>query len=218
MKGVVIATCLFTFLFWGCEKLDEGAQLSPDFGTPNEQPVFELKAQFNDSDLEIAAGQDNYYMFTSYQVDTNNVLTLHGLLKDVTCEDVCSKIKIEFVIYDKNTFAASDVFHFEVSPGTDFPLIDFSGDGGSLVWPLEKRSAAVNVYLGNIQFSSSYAEQNEESFFRVTEVEAYKANERGDETRKISVEFSCVLGNGVSNELVRMQNGSATIGFAIPSN
>lgn len=71
-------------LFASCKKND----LPPKNDTP-EEPVFYIKGNVNGLPVAINAGVDNYYMYSSYYQDANNVYVYKGELKQQNCGASC---------------------------------------------------------------------------------------------------------------------------------
>lgn len=64
---------------------------------------------------------------------------------------------------------------------------------------------------GNV-YTSKNDNQALRSYFKVNSVEEYNLNENGEKTKKISIEFSCILYNGADQ--IEMQNATAVIAVA----
>lgn len=58
-------------------------------------PVFKVSGKVDGSSVEISAGKDDYYMFTSYHLGPDNVHTFTGDLKPVNCTNCKEALKIE---------------------------------------------------------------------------------------------------------------------------
>lgn len=68
-----------------------------DFPLPSEgEPVFMVRADIDGRAIDLAAGLNDYYMFTSFGRDAQNVLTFVGDLKQESCPDICAEqLRIE---------------------------------------------------------------------------------------------------------------------------
>lgn len=77
--------------FVACNKPDE-----PPINEP--EPVFYINASLNNSPLEIAAGENGYYMYSAFSLDANDVFNFSGELKKTTCTgNVCPQsLRIRF--------------------------------------------------------------------------------------------------------------------------
>lgn len=63
-----------------------------DLGTP----VFMMESRVNGSAVNIAAGKDRYYMFTSYSLDNLGVNVLKGTLRQQDCENCNHEFTISY--------------------------------------------------------------------------------------------------------------------------
>lgn len=74
-----------------------------DFPLPSEgEPVFMVQTDINGRAIDLAAGLNDYYMFTSFERDAQNVLTFIGDLKQQTCPDICAE-QLRIEIRDRAT-------------------------------------------------------------------------------------------------------------------
>jgi PKD repeat protein len=85
---------LFIFLaFVSCRKKDYPVPPSSNSATP----VFYFNGKINNASVNLQAGVNNYFMFTSYALDGNGVYEFTGELEDKNCSANCTndlKIKI----------------------------------------------------------------------------------------------------------------------------
>ena len=71
-----------TLIFSGCKKKE------PE--VINEDPVFSFTGNINGSALNYRSGTNNYYMFSSYLSNSDNVVEYISELKDKSCSGVCA--------------------------------------------------------------------------------------------------------------------------------
>ena len=218
MNIVLKLVVLCCVLFIGCSDFESTPDLSAAFGD-SETPVFQIEGMLDNEQIFIEAGRENYYMFTSYGLDSNSVLSFHGLLKDVGCNSQlnCDQLITEFIIYDNKVYDPNKGEPVELNTTQNIEFVDLTGDGGNALLPMQNIGIVLNVYLNGLMYSTGFALQNESSFFEITEVESYKANEVGNETRKIGIRFECTLKNNL-NQSIGFTEGGGIIGVALPSN
>jgi hypothetical protein len=65
-----------------------------------------------------------------------------------------------------------------------------------------------------ITYSSSLVRQPQTSFFRIVRAGEYAMNEKGQKTRQLTVEFSCIVSDGTTS--LTLNNMKATIAVAYP--
>lgn len=68
-----------------------------DFPEPSEgEPVFTVSADIGGNPLNLAAGLEDYYMFTSFERDEHEVYVFKGDLKQQSCPNICAEqLRIE---------------------------------------------------------------------------------------------------------------------------
>ncbi|WP_317898887.1 PKD domain-containing protein [Aurantibacillus circumpalustris] len=88
--------CVF-FLFVGLLSCNKKEYPKPQV-TEN-SPVFYSKLTINNQALELQAGIDGYYMYSSYEVDSNFVKTFVADLKQKDCSNCANSLKIEIKDY-----------------------------------------------------------------------------------------------------------------------
>lgn len=87
---IVVLTIWVSLLFNGCKKSDPSLP-------PNSTSVFSFSGILNGNPVNISVGNNNYYMFTSTSIDSNQVKECIGELKDHNCISNCSNaLKIRF--------------------------------------------------------------------------------------------------------------------------
>ena len=65
----------------------------------NSSPVFYFKGMIGGTAMDLQAGINNYYMYSSYTQDSNGVYNYTGNLKEYNCSSTCPP-SIEFIIND----------------------------------------------------------------------------------------------------------------------
>lgn len=111
--------CLTIWLLPSCHKTDEPQVTEPE-------PVFYIKADIYSDSLDIKAGKNNYYMYSSYSLDSNDVFNFSGEFKQTDCSDCRNTLKISFDNYkvDATPASAIDAGSFPIS------YIPFAMPGG----------------------------------------------------------------------------------------
>ncbi len=85
MKKVIIYFSLIVFAFASCSKVDLDE-------VPSGDPVFLVNAELDGADLDLAAGDDDFYMFSEYSKDNFDVYTMTGrFAKDSNCVAECEE-------------------------------------------------------------------------------------------------------------------------------
>lgn len=90
-KNIILCLSIGSFVFLiGCE--DE----TPFPTTYEGETVFKVDGQLDNDALQLEAGKDNFYMYTDYELNNQNILELSGAFqKNDLCTDVCEeKLKI----------------------------------------------------------------------------------------------------------------------------
>ena len=84
MKTLLSIFVLFMllFVFPSCEK-------KPLPETENNEPVFYFKCNVQGSQINLSAGEENYYMSSSHYLDTTNVYVFKADLKQTNCNSGC---------------------------------------------------------------------------------------------------------------------------------
>ncbi|MBL7933661.1 MAG: PKD domain-containing protein [Bacteroidia bacterium] len=67
-------------------------------------PVYYSRLKVNDLPLTLQAGIDDYYMYSSYKQDSNNVYGFIGELKKSTCDNCTNSLKIQINDYKTSVF------------------------------------------------------------------------------------------------------------------
>lgn len=97
--AVVLSACLLTLA--NCKRSEE------DFNNKKEPPVFSIKGTASGQPLQMVAGVDSYYLYTSYAFDSSvDAFSFSGNLKRTNCTTCNPSIKI--TIYDSLPNSGSD--------------------------------------------------------------------------------------------------------------
>ena len=67
-------------------------------------PVFSMQLDVDGSSTDLAAGRDNYFMYTNYEVGQDDVLRLVGILRPKDCRDICER-SFRFILTDIAPYA-----------------------------------------------------------------------------------------------------------------
>jgi hypothetical protein len=121
MKKVIIYFSLIVFAIGGCKKvdLDEG---------PSGYPVFIVDATLDGVNLNLVAGDDDFYMFSEFSKDNSEVYTMTGrFAKDANCDSECDK-SLSFSIRSSYVTPSVIDFNFENAILLNDPLLYFSLD------------------------------------------------------------------------------------------
>ncbi len=85
MKKVIIYFSLIVFAFGSCSKVDLDE-------VPSGDPVFLVNAELDGVDLNLVAGDDDFYMFSEFSKDNFDVYTMTGrFAKDSNCTVECEE-------------------------------------------------------------------------------------------------------------------------------
>lgn len=98
------------------------ASCSPDLPIPLPEPgevVFLMTGEINGEIIGFAAGNDNRYMYTSYETDSNGVLLFQGTLGEVGCQYCPNSLHFEFAQADGNT-TTDALFSTAVAPSLTY--------------------------------------------------------------------------------------------------
>lgn len=112
--------CAFaSLLLSSCHKPDDPPANEPD-------PVFFVNGTMDNVPLEINAGKNDYYMYSSYLLDSNEVFSFSGEFRQTSCADCPNALKISFSNYiaDATPLSAINSASFPVS------YLPFSVPGG----------------------------------------------------------------------------------------
>ena len=137
MKKVIIYFSLIVFAFASCSKVDLDE-------VPSGDPVFMANAKLDGVDLNLVAGDDDFYMFSEYAKDNLDVYTMTGrFAKDSNCVAECEE-SLSFSIRSSSVYS---------SPNTPFDINTALIEGTNLDYFSFNNSTTV---IGQIYtFSSS---------------------------------------------------------------
>ena len=65
----------------------------------NGSPIFYFNGNVNSAPVTFQAGVNNYYMYSSYALDSNNLLNFIGTLEPIGCNGCANTIKISINDY-----------------------------------------------------------------------------------------------------------------------
>lgn len=137
MKKIQFILALIILVLGGCSKVDLEE-------IPSETPVFTVNAVLDGEDLRINAGDDDFYMFTEYDLDNFEVYSMTGrFAKDANCLIDCEE-SLSFTLRNNNLFGGTFDIDSVISLNTNLP---FYSDSNIVV---------VNGH--NYTFSSTYAD------------------------------------------------------------
>jgi hypothetical protein len=131
IKNVLFLCLALTGFFFACRK-----ELP---GSPQSTPVFFFNGTIGGQAESLKAGINNYYMFSSFLLDSNQVTTYTGELKDRSCSSLCTN---DLTITLRNSvqanFALADS---SLNPGF-YPLATPAGTISS--WNVQFRDTLLN--------------------------------------------------------------------------
>lgn len=138
---------LLLFFFSGCKKND----LPPK--PENASPVFYIKGDINNAPVELKAGENGYYMSSSYYQDANNVYVYKGELNQRTCNGPCG-YGVTFLINDfKESVAGA-----EMKPDSGLYVGSFQFNDGSLTPAMYSGIFTPIIGNGNTTYTWSYSD------------------------------------------------------------
>lgn len=106
MKKILIYISLIVFAVGGCKKIDLDE-------VPSGDPVFTTNATLDGVQLNLVAGDDNFYMFSEFSNDTFDVYTMTGrFAKDADCQTDCEE-SLSFSI--RSNYATPGSLPFDIS-------------------------------------------------------------------------------------------------------
>lgn len=77
----------------------------------NNEPAFFAKLSVNNQPVELQAGKDNYYMYASHELDTNNVYGFVSELRRISCESCGPALKI--LVKDKEVSRPGNIIKID---------------------------------------------------------------------------------------------------------
>lgn len=104
--AAVLLACLLTLA--NCKRSEE------PFNDKKEEPVFSIKGTASGQPVQMVAGVDSYYLYTSYTFDSSvDAFSFSGNLKRTGCSTCNQSIKI--TIYDSLTNSGSDPVNIQLA-------------------------------------------------------------------------------------------------------
>ncbi len=195
---------LILFLGLSCSKDDELA-LSDVYSSV---PVFTFSA--NNNAYSIEAGVADFYMFTDYERDSSNVFSFISRFSTLSdCVENCSE---ELLIKIRDTAPLDNVDSLEISAAITTGSYNFglAADLDFSVVAIQYTDREGNTYRSDI------LDQNGEGLFEVLDIQDYDINENGDPTKKLEINFNCILQNPENGEIIAFNNAHGFIGIAYP--
>lgn len=107
---IFLPIILFSFLIGSCKKED------PKVPQGN-APVFTFSGNINGSPVNFQAGVNNYYMYTSYTQDVNNVYNFMGDLKPYNCTNCTNRLQLQINDFQSLTVGAPAAINTALIPG-----------------------------------------------------------------------------------------------------
>ena len=118
MKKVLIYISIIAFAIGGCKKVDLDE-------IPSGDPVFTANATLDGIDLNLVAGDDDFYMFSEFSKDNFDVYTMTGrFAKDSNCHSDCEE-SLSFSIRSSYATPSVSDFIFEDAVSTMNPFSYF---------------------------------------------------------------------------------------------
>lgn len=131
MKKILIYFSLIVFAIGGCKKVDLDE-------VPSGDPVFTVNAELDGTDLNLVAGDDDFYMFSEYSKDNFDVISMTGrFAKDSNCINECDE-SLSFTI--RNSFVDS-------LPNTPFDINSALIQGTNLNYFSNNNSTIVDGHI-----------------------------------------------------------------------
>lgn len=152
MKKIPFILTIIILVLGGCNKVDLEE-------IPSGTPVFTVNAVLDSEELNINAGDDDFYMFTEYDQDNFDVYSMRGrFAKDANCTTDCEE-SLSFTIRNNNLFGGVFDIDSVISLNTNLP---FYSDSNIVI---------LNGH--NYTLSSSFADSLGVTFFGDTSWEVF---------------------------------------------
>lgn len=192
MMGKIFFSILLASVIWSaCSKSD-----MPDGGSGN--PVFWLRMNAEGADTAFyTAGLNNIYLYTEVSRGGDQVVVMSGTFADVNCPNsTCPgsaridfrNISIEPSVSEPNFLFGPDFNWIYKSPSINAPFLGTV----AIRWV----TPSGNIYKSELFSQDSLSN----STFKVLESEPWELNERGEATRKMLIDFSCVALDSMQNQ------------------
>lgn len=111
MKKLFCILLIFA-AFISCRKKDY-----PQPGTSSGTPVFYFNGTIAGNPVSFQAGTNNYYMYSSFVQDANNVYNFMGTLRQFNCSNCSNRLQIQINDFQPSAVNAPAVINTSLSPG-----------------------------------------------------------------------------------------------------
>jgi len=199
--GKILFSILLASVIWSaCSKSD-----ILDGGSGD--PVFWLRLNVEAGDsASFTAGLNNIYLYSEVNQDSDQVLVMSGTFADVTCpgSNCPGTARFDF----RNTSIEPSLSEPNSLFGPDFNWVYKS----PMISPPFFGTVAIRWVTpsGNI-FTTDFSAQDSTNFkFKILDSEPWELNERGENTWKMNVNFSCLALDSMQNQ-ERLLTGSGVI-------
>ncbi|MEO6904016.1 MAG: PKD domain-containing protein [Bacteroidia bacterium] len=103
MSRIFFIMLLSIILIGGCKKE------YPNVPENTDKPIFYFTGNVNYVPVKIEAGVSDYYMYSYYKLDSNNIYNFFGKLKQVNCVNCDNQIKFQINDYMDNSSVKPDI-------------------------------------------------------------------------------------------------------------
>lgn len=177
---------LIVFLFCvaaGCKKKEY-----PVSTTTTDNPFY-LKLLVDNKPLEITAGKDNYFMYSSFTLDTSNVYKLYTEFKQAGCSNCTNSLKI--LINDTAKSSPSNTININsLLQVRNYQFVAGANDRVQSKIVIEFRDETGKFYTSN------HASQPQSSVLEVISVEDYVGDGTNKNVKRAKVKFNCKMFSG----------------------
>jgi PKD repeat protein len=104
MSRIFFIILLSILFIGGCKK-----DYPDDDPTDTDKPVFYFSGNVNYVPVKIEAGVNDYYMYSFYKKDSNNVYNFFGQLKQINCINCVNQIKFQINDYTTSSSVNTDI-------------------------------------------------------------------------------------------------------------
>lgn len=204
MRNILFILTVSVVIWSACSRPD-----NPD--PVDETPVFSLAITSDSTDTSWTAGVNGRYLFTRVNRGADNVLVMSGAFADASCPtgDCPGSFRFEFRNSTTENFAEPQALFFD---GASW---DYRSNFNDPPWL--KTVAVQWVKPNGVLLRSDFSPQPIDSFnnyFNVLGGERWEANELGDSTWKMDVNFSCWLYDSIHTQETRVfGTGTIAVGY-----
>ncbi|MFK7773626.1 MAG: hypothetical protein AB8F94_15860 [Saprospiraceae bacterium] len=158
MKKALIYIFIIVFAIGGCKKVDLEE-------VPSGDPVFITNATLDGVQLNLVAGDDNFYMFSEFSKDNFDVHTMTGrFAKDTNCQSDCEE-SLSFSIRSSFPDSISNIpFDIDLAILEGVNLNYFTDNSSSSIGYNYSFSAEYFDFISSSQADSFYWEISSDSF------------------------------------------------------